>query len=650
MKDEKDPKSAAADEKASAKAAETKAPVKAHAAPAAFQVQPGAWMVPAYLGALLLLFLGERVVPTFDAARYTLSGIGVALVALVTALRFVAALRERGERAAIERALALLSLLGLVAIGLYFSTTDTGRALLGVAKAAPETRARIHGATTVGWIGLLVVATLPMFFGELALAPMRRAPQLEGRRVRAATLSAMALSFAAVYTALFVYAAGELDIKADFSYFRTSRASESTLKVAQSLTEPVKVTAFFPQLNEVGVEVEGYLRELAKGAPSLEVEVQDRLVVPALAKEAKVTQDGVIVLTRGPARELVTVGADIKTAAAKLKTLDADFQKALLKVVRSQRTAYFTVGHGELNEATGAEAKEGRSAKNLRKLLESQNYVVKDLGLGQGLGSEIPKDAFLVIVLGPAKALLPEEVAALKRFADEGGKLLMGLDPDAKVDLDPLAEIVGLTWKPTPLANDKVYVRRRYNDADRSNLVSTRYSSHASVSTLSRNAARAPTLFPGVSSLDKREGGSEKVDFTIKSMGETFEDPNGNFTFDADGEKRSTYNLAAAVSKEIGGEGNDKKELRAFVVADADALSDAAFGNDPNVVLVLDAIRWLGGEESFAGTITTAEDARIEHTKEKDQLWFWGTIALGPAVVLGLGLIVTRRGRRGRSA
>jgi hypothetical protein len=340
----------------------------------------------------------------------------------------------------------------------------------------------------------------------------------------------------------------------------------------------------------------------------------------------------------------------MKTAGSKLKSLDADFQKALLKTMRSSRTAYLTVGHGEVNEATGDAAKEGRSAKILRKILESQNYLVKDLGLGQGLGTEVPKDAYLVIVLGPAQALLPEEVAALGRYAEGGGHLLLALDPDAKIDLDPLAAIAGLAWKPEVLANDKVYVRRRYNNSDRTIIVSTRYSSHASVSTLSRNAQRAPTIFPGAASLDKRDGTDLKIDFTVKSLGETFADPNGNFEFDSGSEKRSTYNLVAAVSKELGGDEKDKKEMRAFVLADADALSDAAFGNEPNIVLAADAIRWLGGEESFAGQLAPVEDARIEHTKEKDQLWFYGTIVLGPAAVLGLGIFVTRRARRGRRA
>ncbi|WP_437994541.1 Gldg family protein [Sorangium sp. So ce145] len=626
------------------------APPAGEPAPAAPREAPalraGGWMVPAYAGALLALFLGERVVPTIEWLRYALSGLGFLTLVLVTALRFATAVRESGERRAVERALAILSALGVVAVAAYFTTTDAGQAMVGVSRAAPELRGRIDAATTVAWVALLVMATVPLFFGEAALAPMRRAERIEGRRVRAATLSGLTLGFAAVYSALFVFAASKLDLKADFSYYRTARPGESTKRVAESLTAPLKITAFYPQQNEVGAEVEGYLREVKAASPQITVEVQDRLLVPALAKEAKVTQDGVIVLSRDGSRETLTVGSDIKSAGAKLKSLDADFQKVLLKVIRPQRTAYLTVGHGELNES--ASSPEGRTTKNLRKLLESQNYVVKDLGLAQGLGSEIPKDASVVIVLGPQKAFLPEEVAALKRHAEEGGHLLLALDPDAKVDLDPLAGAVGLTWKPEVLANDRVYVRRRYNDSDQAMLVTTRYSSHASVSTLSRHAQQAPTIFPGASSLDKREDGGLKIDFVVRSLGETFADANGNFKFDAGGEKRSVYNLAAAVSKELahGGDDKEKKELRAFVVADADVFSDAAFRNEPNIVLALDALRWLGGEESYAGEITTSEDVRIEHTKEKDQVWFWATILVAPAMVLGLGLFITRRGRR----
>ena len=66
-----------------------------------------------------------------------------------------------------------------------------------------------------------------------------------------------------------------------------------------------------------------------------------------------------------------------------------------------------------------------------------------------------------------------------------------------------------------------------------------------------------------------------------------------------------------------------------------------------NQVLFLDALRWLGGEESFSGAVNTEEDVRIEHTKEKDALWFYATIFGAPALVLGLGFWVSRRRRKG---
>ncbi len=612
------------------------------------------WLLgPCYAASLVLIFVGERVV-TSDGARYALSGLGALGAIGATALRFVEAGRASGERRAVERTLALLSTLGLAAVGLYFTSTDTAKAALGIAKATPEVRARIEGGTTVAWIALLVIALLPLLFGELALSPMRRAAHVEARRVRAAIAAATSIAFALIYVGLFTYAAGELDLKVDFSYFRTARPSDSTKKIAESSADPIKVMAFFPQLNEVGLEVDGYLRELKSAAPSLKVETYDRLLVPAVAKEAKVSQDGVLVLSRGNAKETLSIGADMKTAASKLKTLDGDFQKALLKVLRDAHVAYFTVGHGEINEAGGADVAEGRTGKSIRRLFESQNYTVKDLGLAQGLGTEVPEDATVIAVLGPSRALLPEEVAALKRYADKGGHLLLALDPEPKADLAPLAAIVGLAWHPGVLATDKTYVRRRFNNSDRTILVTNRFSSHASVSTVSRNSARGAVIFPGASSLDKAEGDEAKVDFAVKSFPETFEDLNGDFELTAPAEKRAIYNLGAAVSRAVaappGFKGKDPPELRAFVLADADGLSDAAFSNEPNVFFAVDLIRWLGGEESFTGSITTTEDVRIEHTKQKDQAWFYATIFGAPSLLLGAGLWVTRRKLRKASA
>jgi hypothetical protein len=604
------------------------------------------WLVPAHVTSLALVYAGERVFAASEVARPFCTAVGVLGAVGTTAALWMArraASSTDVERGRIASALATFATLGVLGLALYAATTDVGMRTLGLATLAPETRVRVRAALTAGWILAILCDVVPLAFGERAVAPMRSSRFFDGRRVQAALTAGLTLALAAGYTSLFVYAASYWEAKLDFSFFRAGKPSESTVQVAANLPEPVRVIAFFPPANEVATDVRTYLGELRSGAPKLEVEFYDRLLEPGLAKDAKVSQDGVVVLYRGTQREAVTIGADPKTANPKLKTLDQDFQKALMKVMRPQRTAYLTVGHGEVNEGA-ASAAEGRTAKNLRRVLESQNYLVKDLGLGQGLGDKVPSDAYLVAVLGPTRALLDSEVKSIATFFDGGGKLLLALDPDGKADLAPLARVAGLSWKSTTLAGEKSIARRRYDDSDHAILVTTRYSSHASVSTLSRNAQKAPVFLPGAAALDKLEGAPTdlRIDFAVKTPSDVFADENGNFKLD-EGEKKSTYQLAAAVAR---GDKGAVNEARAFVLGDADALSDLAFSNEPNVVLALDALRWLGGEESFAGQIAPAQDVTIEHTKQKDLLWFYGVIFLGPGAVVGAGLVASRRKRK----
>jgi hypothetical protein len=602
-----------------------------------------------YVAGLVLVFLGERVFSTITPARltFTIAGVGLAVAYLV--VRAKGAMTEMGDRRSIDRVLAVFGAVTVLALALALTTTEAGERVLHIANASPELRDKFETLTTIAWLSLLVLSAVPILFGEGALLPMRRTEHVEVRRVLTAEAAGLTLALAAAYGALFTYTAGELDVRADFSYFRTSRPSDSTKNIVKSLTEPVKVMMFFPQLSEVGREVGSYVKELGRGSPKFTYEAHDRLLEPSLAKDWKVTQDGVVVLARGPTQETLIIGAEMEAARPKLKTLDGDFQKQLIKVSRETRTAYLTSGHGELNESNDAE---GRTATGVRKLLESQNYTVKDLGLAQGLGTEIPKDATMVLVLGPARPFMPGEVDTLKKYLDAGGHVLMALDPDFKTDFTPLSDIVGLAMETTALANEKVHLRRRFNDSDRTILVTNRFSSHASITTLSRNASHANVIFAGAAALDKKHGldPAYKVDFTVKAMPDTFADTNGDFRFE-DNERRTTFNIGAAVSRSLGdphADPNSGKEMRAFVLGDADAVSDAVFGNEANVVLFIDAVRWLGGEESFMGAIASTEDVKIEHTKQKDLVWFYGTIFAVPSLVLGLGLLYSRRSRAQR--
>src|SRR5690606_37463969 len=165
-----------------------------------------------------------------------------------------------------------------------------------------------------------------------------------------------------------------------------------------------------------------------------------------------------------------------------------------------------------------------------------------------------------------------------------------------------------------------------------------------------------------------------KIDFAIRAATDTFVDVNRDYRRDKDSEPAKSYNLAAAVSKKLAASDktkskpadkdkqekdtkekdkdeekdplDDLNEYRVFVLSDADALSDLVLANVPgNQFLFVDAVRWLGGEESWAGEQTTEEDVRITHTKKEDQIWFYSTIFGAPALVFGAGMFISRYSR-----
>ena len=99
------------------------------------------------------------------------------------------------------------------------------------------------------------------------------------------------------------------------------------------------------------------------------------------------------------------------------------------------------------------------------------------------------------------------------------------------------------------------------------------------------------------------------LDITVRSDGKTCADKNGDFKFNDGQEMRAAYDLAAAVTKRNASAVEPEEEARVVVLADSDCLTDLALRlNQGNRALVLDVMRWLGGEERFSGQVSSEED------------------------------------------
>jgi gliding motility-associatede transport system auxiliary component len=652
------------------------------------------WASLIYALGLGLLLLGERAFHHVSGVHMFATGLGALLVVGVTAMRAATMLASHGARRRVELALLLCHLGAGLALILYALTTKTGLGWIGYADAASKGAEKATTILTVLWMLLLVASLLPLFMIEASLGVAGRTSFDKGTwdkkakfdedaveffRVREVALSGLSVALAAAFLMVTCNVAGERNIRRDVSYFKTSQPGDSTINIVKNTAKPLRVLLFFPEVNEVKRELKDYFEDLGRATGGkVTVEVHDRETEPKLAAHYKVSKDGTVVLTNAtldddkidkpdkpPKTELLDFDTDFEKARrgkSKLRNLDREINSRLVKLMREKLRVYMTVGHGEMNDPDSVPVdKRGtvplRGTSLLKRVLGLDQYEIRDLGLVQ-LAQGVPEDASAVFVLAPSMPLQPEELAALDKYLVKGGHLLIALDPRGSNDLGVLEGRLGVSFQKGILCDDKVFLDRHKGPADHRLAVTQQFSAHASTTSLSRASANVGVLLIEAGALQDHpfEGGGEAPtrNYVIHSMSSSWLDLDENFVFDDGKEKRQRYNLAAAIEgpKGTGDDGKAKDGWKALVYADADLFEDFPPQAPQDLVsgpLIEDATKWLAGESVIAGEVVSEDDVPIQHTRSRDQAWYYVTILGAPALVLSLGLALTL-GRRRRPA
>src|SRR5262249_27433275 len=141
------------------------------------------------------------------------------------------------------------------------------------------------------------------------------------------------------------------------------------------------------------------------------VEILDVNRSPSLAREYGVSSYGAIVVESGGRRRVVnSPGEEILLAA-------------LLQVTRQERkTIGWVLGHRE-GDPMDTQRHVGDSSAG--RVLESEYYDVVPVSLG----AEVPVDVATLVIAGPTKDFLPEELDAFDRYLQRPGHALVLLDP-----------------------------------------------------------------------------------------------------------------------------------------------------------------------------------------------------------------------------
>ncbi|MEW5902419.1 MAG: Gldg family protein, partial [Acidobacteriota bacterium] len=329
----------------------------------------------------------------------------------------------------------------------------------------------------------------------------------------------------------------------------------------------------------------------------------------------------------------------------------------------AKKVIYFLEGHGE----DSIEQAETSGYSFVRDELQKLGYEVKKQTLA--LSDTFPQDCALLVVPGPQKDLLPNELDTIRNYLYEGGRVFFMVDPENAPGLVPYLGGFGVK-----LENDVIVdtVSRLFG-GDYFMPVITEYEFHE----ITRNF-RIATFFPYARSVEIADSKPEGVTPTV--LGKT--SPNSwserqldrkQVTFDKEKDKQGPIPLAVVATvkpkeeekkepektpemkpgeEKKEGEQNKpaalqaRKEGRLAVVGDSDFVSNRYFNLSGNGNFFLNTANWLTEESDLISIQPKTSSPRtVQFTPSQGRIIFSVAVIILPLATILLGISVWIRRR-----
>lgn len=448
---------------------------------------------------------------------------------------------------------------------------------------------------------------------------------------------------------------GRAGWQADLSAEGRFTLSPQSIQVVESLPAPVHVTAFVRDGS--GGLLADLLRQYHRVSGAFQLRLVDPVKEPSLARQYEITQYETVVLELGSRSRRVEPGNLYALGSSRSELEfrgEQAITRALVELGREQSLkVYFLTGHGE---ATPAD-----SLGSLATYLEGEGYTIDTLNLAQA--GTVPEDATALVASGPQSDLSEQEQEAIQSYLDQGGRLMLLVDPSNRPisGWNRLAEGLGVRFR----ADVVVDPSQSFFLDPLSPMPTLRY--HEITRDLQEQQMRV--MLPRARSLERLD--EDETPLRVTTLLESSFDAWGETTLqgttlrkdeaDTPGPlalavavTRPVASVAAAASEPLAGEGGAQGEVEeraanepvAVVMGNASFLEGQMLGVQGNQDFFLNALNWLVGEEhlisirpKILGTPT------VQLTPALISRVFYGFVVALPLAVLLVGGVVWWRRR-----
>ena len=502
------------------------------------------------------------------------------------------------------------------------------------------------------WWSLSVLLTgifLLALFLAANLAKVKEAGKKRSTLV-AANFTLVAIAILFLVGALY-YVISRHPLRLDLTSNKFYSLSGETVDVLQKLTKPVDVTLFMSSRRPVREvqRAQDLLQEYSKKSTKFHFKAIDMDRDTTEVKRLGIHEYNTVVFDNGDNRKDVMqrdyVTYSVQTRSSKFQGESA-FTSALVKMSDTTHlTFYFTESHGE--KSIAAPPSEGNGLGILKDYIERENYTVKSLNLL--VAGKVPEDAYLIAVVGPTKAFQPQETELLRKFTQQGGKLLLCLDPIdptsrgfmTRTGLEPLLKDFGVR-----LGNDLVVDSTSYVFPSISSVI-PQYQGSPIVQKLSEG--HVAVVMSGSRSVQKTEPVLKNVTQTV-----VFQTTDQGFGITNLKEKKPVYHPGLDTKGPVGmglacewvPTDAPTKKTRLVVYGNSNFLSNQEVPQMGNIDLALNSLNWAAEEESKIDIHPKEEEMRtLTLSAVASDFIKYLCVVIMPLIILSFGGYVWYRRR-----
>jgi ABC-type uncharacterized transport system involved in gliding motility auxiliary subunit len=251
--------------------------------------------------------------------------------------------------------------------------------------------------------------------------------KFQSRSVVYGGASALAVLLVAGILVFIVLLGTRYSLKWDLTRNQSHSLSAVSGALVKEVHKPLTMTAFIPEGSPERQRAREVLELYTRQNPKITLNYLDPERDPIRANAAGFRRDGNVLLEYEGRKQLAETYTEEGVSEALRRLLQTQ-----------QKKIFFLTGHGE---RTGPQ--ERRGFQVAQKALKNEGYELAELNLMRE--SDVPKDAAVLVIAAPQKDLLPNEVQALGRYLDRGGRIFLLLDPYHDAGLKNLLEGYGVS-------------------------------------------------------------------------------------------------------------------------------------------------------------------------------------------------------------